>query len=323
MSAVRKSPESRARNYPFDKPPEWKARWRAHIGGGRAAAAAGIHEYLTPLQLYLSMVDGVDLDLEANPNILRGMLLEPIALARLQMLHPELDIVPHDQDKFIHNPKYPHSSDLPDFWVRREGQELPGQVKCPTPENYKRLDEAIPAYIEANCIHSAAMNNAPAILLVCLHPVTMELFQKLYEPTKTTTDFLMEAEQHFAEKHLIPRIPPLPENQEDVKRLWPTHLPGRHVTAKEDIEQVHAELMPLKKKHAEQEDRIKELNLQITAYMGNAEVLKSRTGALLATYRSHPEVRLDSKKLKEKLPEVWNDFKQEKDVRVFLPKAPK
>ncbi|MGH9931838.1 MAG: YqaJ viral recombinase family protein, partial [Pyrinomonadaceae bacterium] len=244
----------------------WKYEWRAKIGGSRSAAAAGVHEYMTPLQLYKSMVDGAEFDPEENPDMLRGVLMEPIALQRLKMMYADLYFEPHDQDSFVYNEKYPFASDLPDGWVAHDGARIPIQIKVPRPENWRKLDEHIPAYIQCNCIHSCALNNSPAILLACLNPVTMEVYRNVYEPAQDVTQALMDAEERFFTEHVIPRVPPPPRTAGDMRMLWPEHAPGKRVTATNDIAGAHAKLLRLKPEAKERVDRIESLNLMIKAF---------------------------------------------------------
>lgn len=308
---------------PLARTPEWKSSWRSRIGGGRSAAAAGIHEYMTPLELYMSMVEGVEIDPEQKPDMLRGLLLEPVALQRLQMLYSNLDFQPHDQSVFIHNPRYPWASDLPDGWVAFDGQTIPVQIKVPSPRNWEKLDESVPDYIQCNCVHSAAMNNAPAILLACLNPVTMEIYRQVYEPKPEAIDALMESESAFMEHHIIPRIPPPPQTLGDLKLRWPVHIDGKRVTATDDIAKAHEQLVELKAQNTHLDRLIADLNLDIKTFLEDGEILMSKSGKILATYRSHIQTALDGQALQAAKPDVWAEFAKDRPVRVFLPKKPK
>ena len=303
--------------------PDWKTQWRAKIGGGRSAAAAGIHEYMTPLELYMSMVEGVDINPETKPDMLRGLLLEPVALARLRMLYADLEFSPHNPDEFIYSDKYPCSSDLPDGWVMFAGTRIPVQVKVPTPRNWEKLDESVPDYIQCNCIHSVAMNESPAILLACLNPVTMEIHRQLYEREQDAIDALMEAEERFYNQYIVPRVAPPPRTHNDLKLLWPEHAPSKRVQATDEIESAWGELLAVRTTATHAEECKANLSLAIKTYMEDAEVLIDESGRVLATYKSHPETDIDSKRLKSERPEVWAEFARERPVRVFLPKKPK
>lgn len=303
------------------KSPEWLAQWRSRIGGGRAAAAAGIHEYMTPLQLYESMTNGHDLDPESNENMLRGILMESVALERFRMQHPNIDIVAHDQNAFITNERYPFAQDLPDAWCTWDGTRVPIQVKVPTPRNWEKLDAEIPWYIQCNAVHSAVVNAAPICLLVCLHPVTMALYTQPFVPIPAAVDVLMQAEENFFNYHIVPRIPPEPRSHDDLKLRWPNHMAGKRVTATPEVLNAHQELMPLKVQAKQLAERIDDLSLSLKIQMADAEILEDTNGRVLATYRSHEKEALDMKKLKEDAPIVFSAYLKKSHVRTFLPKC--
>lgn len=306
---------------PLAHTPDWKTQWRAKIGGGRSAAAAGIHEYMTPLELYLSMVEGTDIDPETKPDMLRGLLLEPVALQRLEMLYADLDFKQHNQDVFIYNGKYQWASDLPDFWVSFDGQRIPGQIKVPTPRNWENLDESVPDYIQCNCVHSAAMNNAPAILLACLNPVTMEIYRQVYEPKQDAIDALMEAERHFYENYIIPHVPPSPQTHDDLKLRWPEALAGTRVCATEEIYDDMHLLVGAKLQEKEAKQQIEEISLRVKTFMEDREVLLSESGKVIATWKSHLVTALDGKALKEAQPDIWSQYAKDRPQRMFLVKS--
>lgn len=305
------------------KSPEWKARWRQYIGGGRSAAAAGIHEHMTPVELYMSMVDGVEIDPETKPDMLRGLLLEPVALQRLQMLYTDLHFGPHDQDVFILNDKYPWASDLPDAWVEFGGETIPVQIKVPSPRNWEKLDESVPDYIQCNCVHSIAVNEAPAILLACLNPVTMEVYRQIYEPEQDAIDALMEAEERFYNQYIVPRIPPPPETHEDLKLRWPEHTAGKRVTATYEIEQAWSELVAIRATAKYAERRKQNLSLTIKAFMEDGEALVNQYGHVIATWKNHLHTAFDTTRFKKACPDLWEEYAEDRPQRTFLVKPPK
>ncbi len=307
---------------PMYRSPEWLAQHRKTIGGSNAAAAVGLHQFKTPLALYYEMVLGQAEDLETNPDALRGILLESVARERLARVL-DVEIEPHDQNDFIRCTTFHWAHALPDGWVKREGVGIPLEIKVPTPENFRKLDEAIPDYIACQCIHNCAVLGAPALLLACLNPVTMQVHQQLHEPVPSAVEALMEAEERLWTGHIVPRIPPPPRTEEDLKLRWAEHSPGKRVQATEEIEIAWSELLAVMATAKHAEGRKEELRFTIKNFMEDGEILMSESGTILATYRSHIETKLDSKLLKADAPDIWDRFAREKHVRVFLPKTPK
>ncbi len=306
----------------LSKSTEWLATHRATIGGSNAAAAVGLHPYKTPTALYYEMVLGQAEDLESNPDALRGTLLEPIARERLRTVLG-IQIIEHDQNDFIRNKKYPFAHCLPDGWIVFEGERIPIELKVPHPRNWRRLDVEVPDYIQAQGVHNAAVCVAPALMLCCLNPVTMEIYRQLYEPSQDAIDALMEAEERFCDQYIIPRIAPPPQTHDDLKLLFPRHIDGKRITATEDIEIAWNELIAVGATAKHAEERKKDLSFVIKNFLEDGETLVSEGGKILATYKSHLETRIDTNKLKADMPEIYRQFASEKPVRTFLVKKPR
>ena len=309
MSAIRKTDS-------------WLATHRATIGGSNAAAAVGLHPYKTPVALYYEMVLGQAEDLETNPDALRGILLEPIARQRLSDVLG-LDVIPHPQDDFIHSTKYHWAHVLPDGFIVFEGENIPIELKVPSPENWHRLDAEIPDYIQCQCVHNAAVLAAPALMLACLNPVTMEIYRQLYEPKEDATNALMDAEQRYYDQYVVPRIPPPPQTHDDCKLRWQEHMPGKRLVATDEIEAAWSELVAVRATAKHAEERKEDLILIIKTALEDSEMLVDKWGNVLTTWKSHLQTALDSKRLKAARPEVWAEFSADKPIRTFLVKQPK
>ncbi len=308
MSAVRKSPE-------------WLAEQRSRIGGSNSAASVGRNPHKTRLALYHEIVLGQAPDLEHDRPCLRGNLIEPVVRERARQVL-DLDIIEHDQNDFVRHTDYYWAQALPDGWVQHNGERIPIEIKVPDPFNFRRLDAEVPDYIRCQVVHNAAVLAVPALLLCCMDPVSMDLFTRLYEPAPDETTELMEAEREFWVTHVIPRVPPPPSGPGDFKLAWPTHVPGTFVETDEVTGPAYCDLVRCKTEQSSLTKRIEELSNIIKMAMGDKEVLAS-DGTVLATWRSHAEKRLDSKKLKQEMPIIWNEYAQERNVRVFLPKGPR
>ncbi|CAN5817711.1 hypothetical protein BH20PSE1_BH20PSE1_01530 [soil metagenome] len=301
------------------KSPEWLAEHRRTIGGSNAAAAVGLSQYKSQLSLFYEMVNGTAPDLSTNPDVLRGLLLEPVARQRLSQVLG-VDVIDHDQDLFLRNEKYPWSHALPDGFVLWEGERIPIEIKVPAPRNWELLETEVPDYIQCQAVHNCAVIGAPALLLVCLNSTTMEIFRQIYEAVPSAIDALMEAEESFWNSYIVPRIPPDPVTHDDLRLRWPNHTKGKVSVATDDISHAHAKLRGLKEDAKHLGKDIDELSFEIKAHMEDSEILESAEGACLATYKSHVKETLDAKRLKAEAPVIYNNYVAAKPVRVFLPK---
>lgn len=295
----------------------WHDEQRRTIGSSIAAATFGEHEFITPLEAYQLLTGGDVPDISNKPDIIRGNLLEPIAAIRLEQTMG-IKLVHHPQDQFLYNPKYPYAHCLPDYFI--DGHQIIAEIKVPNPYTWERLADEIPIYIQSQLYHQLAITGAEAICLVALNPVNMEIFRQVYTPNLEIIDLLMNAEREFWEKHVIPAVPPDPQNESDLKLRWAEHAPGKRVTATEDIEIAWSELCAVRATVKHAEGRKEDLSLQIKAFMEDGEILIDQHGQTVATYRSHPHSHFDAKRFREAHPELSAAYTSEKVQRTFLVK---
>ena len=74
---------------------EWLALRERNIGASEAAALLGVHDYLTPFELYARKSGLVTADVADNSAMRRGRLLEPVALQMLKEERPEWNVDPN------------------------------------------------------------------------------------------------------------------------------------------------------------------------------------------------------------------------------------
>lgn len=299
----------------MSKTQEWFNEQRRTIGGSLAAATFGQHEFITPYEAYNVLTGGDVPDISNKPDIIRGNLLESVAALRLEQTLG-IKLVHHPQDQFLYNPTYPYAHCLPDYYI--EGQPIMAEIKVPNPHTWGKLEYEIPTYIQAQLFHQLAITGAEAICLVALNPVSMEIFRQIYTPDAEIIGLIMEAERKFWENHVVPRIPPQPLNENDLKLRWPLHISGKCAIATDGITEAHKQLVDLRAQRAHFDHLIADLNLGIKTHMENSEILIDATGRILATWKSHNQTALDGTRLKEDRPDVWKEFLKTKTIRTFL-----
>jgi len=300
--------------HPHGKPQQWIDEQRRTIGGSMAAATLGEHEYITPLQAYYALTDGVLPDISDKPDVIRGTLLEPIAAKRLRDTMG-ISVMRHHQSEFLYNPRYPWAHALPDYWL--QDKAVIAEIKVPTPYNWERLDERIPTYIQAQCFHQMAVCDVEAVLLVCLNPVTMEIWRQLYPRDQETIDMLMEQEQAFWETHVVPRAPPAPSSHADIKLLWPQHQPGTSVQASPVILGKHASLLSVQEELKVLEGIADGLKLDIKQFLQENEILTNGNGQTLATWKSQTARIVDVKAMSAENAELVEAYRRESVSRVL------
>lgn len=70
---------------------QWLALRRNDVTASAAGALLGVHEYATAYGLWALKSGKIEEDAEVSPAMIRGMLLEPVALKLLQMQRPDWD----------------------------------------------------------------------------------------------------------------------------------------------------------------------------------------------------------------------------------------
>jgi predicted phage-related endonuclease len=79
---------------PTESRDQWLALRRQDITASTAGALLGLHPYISAWSLWAEKTGLVSSDAPMNAAMERGLELEPIAIKRLQMLHPEWSVLP-------------------------------------------------------------------------------------------------------------------------------------------------------------------------------------------------------------------------------------
>ncbi|MFQ5591322.1 MAG: lambda-exonuclease family protein [Phycisphaerae bacterium] len=177
------------------KSPEWLAKWNKTIGGSRAAAVAGKSPWDTPANVYDEMRgEKPPRDLSDNPDVRRGLLLEPVAAAQLeeQIGRP---VRHHNQEHFVYNNNLPFAHTLPDAWL---GIAEPVELKVPRPQTWQRMYlQGIPDHYTIQAQHCMAITDAKVVHFAALCPVTMAVLYVPIERDQPFIDDLMSREEEF------------------------------------------------------------------------------------------------------------------------------
>ena len=182
--------------------PEWQKECHGTIGASKAAAVLGVSPWSTPYQAWLELT-GQAAPTFTSPAMLRGIMLEPVAIELLRRAGHEVE--PHPQDKFLYSDDYPFAHVLPDamcVWGYVE-------IKVPSPQVWGQMAlRGIPEHYRVALQHAMAVQGYDAILFVALNPVTMELLTIMVEADDAEQQRIMDAERDFWERYVVPRVAP-------------------------------------------------------------------------------------------------------------------
>jgi len=187
--------------------PEWQKECHGTIGASKAAAVLGVSPWSTPYQAWLELT-GQAAPTFTSPAMLRGIMLEPVAIELLSRSVP--DVRPHPQDKFLYSQAYPFAHVLPDATCESGYVE----IKVPSPQGWGQMAlRGIPEHYRVALQHAMAVQGYDAILFVALNPVTMELLTIMVEADDAEQQRIMDAERDFWERYVVPRVAPdTPQN---------------------------------------------------------------------------------------------------------------
>lgn len=130
-------------------------------------------------------------------------------------------------------------------------------------------------------------------------------------------DALIAGGDAFWHNHVVPQTPPPPTSISDIAALYPSDN-GAVVHATDEIETVVEMYRGAREGRKGAEEVEQAYALQLKAYMGGAQILKSIEGRVLATHKSRSRRAVDVSRLKAELPEIAIEYMSETQFRTLL-----
>lgn len=288
------------------------------IGGSEAAIVCGLSPWKTPVQLWQEKTGRVpEPNLDDNELVLWGNLLEDTIAteyARRQQV-----VVHRVNDTRIHPD---HDFMLAHIDRRIVGAKRGLEVKNASLWTAEKWGESgtddVPLFYLTQCVHYMAVFDYPEWDVGVLLGGN-ELRNYRVHRDVDSEKRLIELERAFWECVQKDKPPPA-IRVEDLVRLYPS-TQGRKV-ATEDVALLVEEYARINVDAKAIDKRKDEIKLAIGTYMGEAgDLIDPHDAAVtIATYRSHPESRIDSKKLRAEHPDVAAQVEKQSNVRKFLVK---
>jgi len=298
---------------------EWrKLRRELGIGGSEAAAILGQSKFSTPLRVYLDKL-GKAPEVEESEAIRIGNDLEDYVAKRFAEASG-LTVRRHNQIMF--HPDHEWMFANIDRKVSGDGVDGFVGLECKTTNAFNPTDFS-DGNIQANyywqCQHYMAVTGAKYwYLAVLVLGVGFHVFK--VERDGSAISALIEAEEDFWLNHVCKEIPPLPTgsdtddemidiiNDEEIDDDEEADL----IDMKNDLDAraiYKAQIKSLENSVNEIDQRIKlRLNTYTKAVCGTFYTV---------TYRSQESGRLDTKRLKKEMPEIYERFKNNRKIRTL------
>lgn len=284
---------------------------RAGLGASEAAAAVGHSPWQTPLQLYLEKIGEPAPprnDDEMFPLVL-GHIVEPYIIERFEKKHR---VTVSSRQQRIVDPSWPER------WATVDGVASDGglvEAKSATvadPEEWgdQYTDDAVPKHYFLQVQHALACTGL-AFAWVPLVLFSAREF-RIYRVRRDQEliDLLTAKEREFWSL-VQARTPPLPQNLEDARRLWPSHMANKKIVATAEVVQAVLALRETKLQIKELDAAKEQFELRIKQHMADAAELVHAKQIICTWKQAKPSRRFDEHAFAAEQPELYRQYQIE------------
>lgn len=299
------------------------------IGGSDVAAIMGLNPWTTPMQVYIDKVSP-DIIVKDNPAIRAGIENEEKVLKKysenngVEIISKVIVV----EDGVEIEKKLPTIKDkeFPFLIANLDAMTVDKSrvVEAKTTSSFsKTFANGLPQSYLYQVAHYCMIAEVDFADIAVLSLEDNKYTEYTYFRDYNLEDKIRKACVNFWENHVVKRVPPLPMNEDDVELLYPSSEPDSSIEATpkilnnyEVIKRANEEIKRLKKD-------IEELELSIEPYKASImEELKEKElitldGKRLITWKTSTTNRLDTTKLKEKAPSVYNEYLKTSTSRLF------
>lgn len=315
-----------------------------YIGGSDVAAILGISKFKSAYQLYLEKIADPE-NIEVFPQTVDqewGSRKEPIVLRKFYDNHKD-DLFINFEPTYLDDLRL-YTNDVinpwennyhPDYnflranidgcYINYDTGQLEFIIEAKTVHHSKSHEWGepgtgeIPDIYKAQCAHYCMVYNVNKVYVPVLIG-TNDYREYVYERNHETEEYILAAEIYFWTNHVRARVAPEPRTLEDIKEFHRIANKGSKIIANSQDKsklQMLAALRQLRKDCEQKEDNLKK---EIMKVMGDNEILEDEDGITLITWKNvSPRQVLDYKKLKEEMPDVYENYCYDsKPNRMFL-----
>lgn len=291
---------------------EWLEWRRKGIGGSDAAAIAGLSPWKSPVAVWLEKTGQVEPE-EPGEAAYWGTVLEDVVA---QEFSKRTGFKVRRRNAILQHPKYEWMIANVDRFV--VGENIGLECKTTSAYNTKEWEgEEIPAQYIVQVQHYMAVTGAEAWWIAVLIGGQKFLYKKV-ERDDELIEQLIDIERDFWENHVVPGVPPELDGSlastELVKRMYPRatlptiDLPSQAKDLVADLENVKAELKLLEVRKSELENKLKHL-------LGEHE--EGRIGDTVVTWKNVESKRIDTNRLRQEKPEIYEQYLKVSSYRKF------
>lgn len=313
-SAIQSSTPKRLVNTKSLSREEWLAVRKQGIGSSDAAAACGIHPYLSMLELWMiktgRMESSIDESLEGYSPLYWGNTLEPM-VAKYYQEHTGNKV--RRVNAILQHPDPDKHFMLANLDYSVVGSDKIQILECKTAGEHgaKLWKHGVPLYVTCQVQHQLAVTGKTAAhicVLLCGHEA------KIYkvERDERLIESIIEHERLFWQ-YVATDTPPTPDHSESaaraLKQLYPNPKPSSKVDLRDDdgANKLFEQLLSYRDYMQELEQRYDQVKHQLQTLIADNEVAVFEKGAI-SWKRSKDSVGLDSKAVIKAYPELLAKF---------------
>jgi len=300
---------------PYPDRQAWLELRKKAIGGSDAAAIARLSQWASPLSVYADKL-GLVPEREDNEAMRQGRDLEEYVAQRFV---EETGLKVRKENHILVNSKYP-------FMHANIDRKIVGKnigLECKTTSVYNKTDFSggeIPEYYYVQCMHYLAVTGWDSWYLAVL--VLNKGFYWFHIQRNPEDIYsLVEMEERFWNMHVIPAVPPEPEDIDSqlVKDLYPeavdSYIPLNHIST------TLQQLANLKTQKKEMDGEIVRLENIVKMELG--ESTNGSDGRFEVSWKERLSNRFDSAAFKKEFPSAYKVYTRESKSRTFIIKESK
>ena len=297
---------------------DWLQFRKQGIGSSDAAAACGIHPYLSMLELWMiktgRMSSDIDESIEGYSPLYWGNTLEPM-VAKYYQEHTGSKV--RRVNAILQHPDPDKAFMLANLDYAITGSDEVQILECKTAGEHgaKLWKHGVPLYVTCQVQHQLAVTGKTAAhicVLLCGHEA------KIYkvERDERLIESIMEHERLFWQ-YVETDTPPTPDHSESaaraLKQLYPTPKLSSKVDLRDDdgANKLFEQLLSYRDYMQELEERLDKVKHQLQSLIQDNEVAVFEKGAI-SWKRSKDSIGLDSKAVIKAYPELLAKFSKTK-----------
>lgn len=300
---------------------EWLKLRRKGIGGSDASAVAGLNRYKSPVGVFLDKTGQIEPD-EVGEAAYWGNVLEDV-VAREFTIQTGLRV--QRSNKLYQHPEHKFMLGNVDRLILDKGGRGLGVLECKTASAFK-MDEweedKVPDEYSIQLQHYMAVLGVDYGYFAVL--IGGQKFQyKLVERNERIIDSLIQIEDEFWNKHVVPGIPPMIDGSQAstdlLSQLYPVSAPSSEIILDDKQAKLIKELVTAKDEADAAMKQVKRYENELKAIMGENE-LAIHNGETVLSWKSNDISRIDSKRLKKEKPDLYQKYLNTTSSRRFLVK---